>query len=222
MNAKKHPFYLKLIYEKNVGGKNMPFIPVEKMKQLREAAKNGDERARKILQAQLKKEDYTSDLDAYFAPAPATTKVIQNGANPGSVTEAKATQGTGNAKLDQFLLDNGVSEGDPEYEDAINDYYNEFPEERPAEEPKSAPEQTPEQAAKMESAAQDLGKLLLNVIQECDKEMLEIMQDDSIDGNAKKGAMVSLQEIKQSMIDNMEKIAKVKKSFEEKQEPDIM
>ena len=120
----------------------MPFIPVDKMKQLREAAKNGDERARKILQAQLKKEDYTSDLDAYFAPAPAATKVIENGANPGSATEAKATQGTGNAKLDQFLLDNGVSEGDPEYEDAINDYYNEFPEERPAEEPKSAPEQT--------------------------------------------------------------------------------
>ena len=198
----------------------MPFIEIEKMKKLREAAKNGDERAKKILQAQLKKEDYTSDLDAFFAPAPAATKVVNNYGNPGSANEAKATKGTGNAKLDQFLLDNGVSEGDPEYEDAVNDYYNEFPDEMPEDwgKPKPAAEPAPEQEAKMEDAAKGLGKMLLDVISECDKEMLEIMQDDSIDGNAKKGAMVSLQEIKQSMIDNMEKIAKVKKGFEPKQE----
>lgn len=206
----------------------MPFIPVDQMKKLREAAKNGDERAKKILQAQLNKQDYASDLEAFFAPAPETTitatKVISNGGNPGSVQEAKATNGTGNPRLDAFLADNGIAEGDEDYQDALNDYYNEFPEDMPEGWGKSkpAPEQSPEQAQKMESAAQDLGKLILNVIQECDKEMLEIMQDDSIDGNAKKGAMVSLQEIKQSMIDNMEKIAKVKKSFEEKTEPDIM
>lgn len=200
----------------------MPFIPIDQMRKLREAAKNGDERAKKILQAQLKKEDYTSDLDAFFAPAPAKTQVINNYGNPGSANEAKATKGTGNAKLDQFLLDNGVSEGDPEYEDAINDYYNEFPDEMPEDYGKSKPTPAPEQEAKMEDAAKDLGKLLLDVIAECDKEMLEIMQDDAIDGNAKKGAMVSLQEIKQSMIDNMEKIAKVKKGFEQKLESDIM
>lgn len=196
----------------------MPFIPIDQMKRLREAAKSGDERAKKILQAQLKKEDYTSDLEAYFAPTP-ETKVIQNG-NPGSATEAKATQGTRNPRLDAFLADNGIMEGDPDYEDAVNDYYNEFPEDMPEDygQKKPEPEANPVQEAKMESAAQDLGKLLLDVIQECDKEMLEIMQDDSIDGNAKKGAMVSLQEIKQNMIDNMEKIAKVKKGFEPKQE----
>ena len=180
---------------------------------MREAAKGGDERAKKILQAQLKNEDYSADLDSYFNPAP--TKVINNdypSGNPGSVTEAKATKGTGNARLDAFLEDNGIYEGDPDYEDALNDYYNEFPEDRPAEEPKQ--EQEPEQVVEMQEAAKGLGKLLLDVISECDKEMLEIMQDEAIDGNAKKGAMVSLQEIKQSMIDNMEKISKVKKSFE--------
>jgi len=198
----------------------MPFIEIEKMKKLREAAKNGDERAKKILQAQLKKEDYTSDLDAFFAPHP-ETKVVQNG-NPGSATEAKATKGTGNPRLDAFLADNGIMEGDPDYEDAVNDYYNEFPEDMPEdygqEKSESEPEANPVQEAKMEEAAQDLGKMLLDAIQECDKEMLEIMQDDSIDGNAKKGAMVSLQEIKQNMIDNMEKIAKVKKGFDKKEE----
>ena len=205
----------------------MPFIEIEKMKKLREAAKNGDERAIKILHAQLNKEDYASDLDAFFAPKQPETKIVENKVegNPGSATEAKATKGTGNARLDAFLADNGIMEGDPDYDDAVNDYYNEFPEDMPegyGQEPKPEPESNPIQEAKMESAAKDLGKLLLDVISECDKEMLEIMQDNSIDSNAKKGALASLQEIKQNMIDNMEKIAKVKKGFEPKQESAII
>lgn len=195
----------------------MGFIPVEKMSRLREAAKNGDARAKAILKAQLDGTDYASDLDAYFKPAPAT-KVINNyGGNPGSAAEGKATKGTGNARLDAFLADNGVQEGDEDYEDAINDYYNEFPEDMPEdwgkEKPKEEPASNPEQEAKMEDAARDLGKLLIDVISECDKEMLEIMQDDSIDDNAKKGAMTSLQEIKQNMLDNIDKVRKIKKSF---------
>ena len=42
------------------------FIPVDKMKKLREAAKNGDGRAKAILQAHLNGTDYAADLDAYF------------------------------------------------------------------------------------------------------------------------------------------------------------
>ena len=142
------------------------------------------------------------------------------------MTEAKATQGTGNPRLDAFLADNGICEGDPDYEDALNDYYNEFPEDMPEgygqEKPKLDTNPVPvsdlKSDLKMDEAAKGLGKLLLDVISECDKEMLEIMQNDQMDANAKKGAMVSIQEIKQSMIDNMEKIAKVKKAFEPKEE----
>ena len=200
----------------------MGFIPVDQMKKLREAAKNGDARAKAILKAQLDGTDYAFDLEAYFKPAPAT-KVINNyGGNPGSATEAKATQGTGNPRLDEFLEGNGIHEGDPDYEDALNDYYNEFPEDMPTDWGKPKEEKAeharvdlpnPEQEAKMEDAARDLGKLLIDVISECDKEMLEIMQDDNIDDNAKKGAMTSLQEIKQNMLDNIDKVRKVKKSF---------
>ena len=204
----------------------MGFIPVDQMKKLREAAKNGDERAKAILRAQLNGTDYASDLELYFKPVEEPKP--QPSGNPGSAAEAKATQGTGNARLDAFLADNGVKQGDPEYEDALNDYYNEFPEEMPEDWGKAknkgqafgeqgdmvgGPAQSPEQEAKMEDAARDLGKLLINVISECDKEMLEIMQDESIDDNAKKGAMTSLQEIKQNMLDNIDKVRKIKKSF---------
>ena len=194
------------------------FIPVDQMKKLREAAKNGDGRAKAILQAQLNGTDYAADLDAYFKP------IEEPAGNPGSVTETKATEGTGNARLDAFLADNQVKKGDPDYEDALNDYYNEFPEDMPEDwgKPKSeenpVSETNPEQEAKMEEAAKDLGKMLIDVISECDKEMLEIMQDDNIDDNAKKGAMTSLQEIKQNMLDNIDKIRKIKKSFEKNEE----
>lgn len=194
----------------------MPFIPVDQMKKLREAAKNGDARAKAILQAQLGGQDYAADLDAYFQPAP-ETKIVNNAGNPGSVSEAKATKSTGNAKLDAFLADNGVHEGDPDYEDAVNDYYNEFPNEMPEDygqpkaEPESAP--SPEEETKMDEAARDIGKMLIDIIHACNDEMLEINQDESIDDNAKKGAIVSLQEISQNMMDNLDKIRKIKKSF---------
>ena len=194
----------------------MPFIPVDQMKKLREAAKNGDARAKAILQAQLGGQDYAADLDAYFKPA-SETKIINNAGNPGSVSETKATKSTGNAKLDAFLADNGVHEGDPDYEDAVNDYYNEFPNEMPEDygqpkaEPESAP--SPEEETKMDEAARDIGKMLIDIIHACNDEMLEINQDESIDDNAKKGAIVSLQEISQNMMDNLDKIRKIKKSF---------
>lgn len=44
------------------------YIPCEQMKKLREAAKNGDEMARKILMAQLNDEDFSKDLETYFKP----------------------------------------------------------------------------------------------------------------------------------------------------------
>ena len=206
----------------------MGFIPIEQMNKLREAAKGGDQRAKDILSKYLNRGDYAADLDAYFkpvenpTPSSAPTKVVEEQGNPGSAVEAKATKGTGNAKLDQFLFDNGISEGDPDYDDAVEDYYNEFPDERPEptageevdeEADEEAEEEVPEEA---KEAAKDLGQMLYDVIAECDKKMLEIMQSSNVDENAKKGAIISLQEIKQNTMDNIEKIKKVQKSFDKK------
>ena len=175
----------------------MPFIPIDKMKQLREAAKNGDERAKKILRAQLEKKDYASDLDSYFA-APAMPEQAQ-----ASLQIPTQTKSTGNPKLDAFLADNGVLEGSPDYEDAVNDYYNEFPEERPAQEPglEAAPEVQEEV-----DMTRDMAQGIIDLISKCDQTSLTIMQNETLDDTAKKGAMVSLQEIKQSLFDSAEKL----------------
>jgi len=47
----------------------MRYIPHDKMAKLREAARNGDEMAKKILHAQLNpEEDFSQDLESFFAP----------------------------------------------------------------------------------------------------------------------------------------------------------
>jgi len=195
----------------------MPFIPVEQLKQLREAAKNGDTRAKKILSSYMNKEDYSADFDAYFTPQTQPQEMEEG--NPGSVQEAVATKGTGNAKLDQFLADNGVKEGDSDYEDALNDYYNEFPNERPAEMLHSAPEQEAQpEAQEGLDLTQEIGQGIIDLISKCDKTLLEVMQSEEIDDTSKKGAMTSLQEIKQSLFDSAEKIKKIKSSFHKEEE----
>ena len=51
------------------------FIPIDKMRKLREAARNGDEGAKRILRMQLDgTSDFSSDLDTYFSPKPETDK----------------------------------------------------------------------------------------------------------------------------------------------------
>lgn len=198
----------------------MAFIPVDKMTKLREAAKGGDERARKILRMQLEGKDYNSDLDSFFA-APAEPAPEPIG-NPGSVQEAKATKGTGNEKLDKFLADNGVKEGDSDYDDAVNDYYNEFPNERPADKPENGDELNPDDfpdpdLSEEVDLTKDMAQGIIDLIGKCDQTMLLVMQNDTIDGTTQKGAMTTLQEIKQSLFDSAEKIKKIKESFDKKE-----
>ena len=206
----------------------MPFIPIDKMKQLREAAKNGDERAKKILRAQLDGKDYGADLDSYFAPkqAPQTTQgsFSMPAKEPGEMPKGV---GTGNPQLDEWLRSNGIHETDEDYEDALNEYYMEYPEQRPAEEEKEdripgLPQQMSglkayqdEQAASEEVAdTKQIAKSIIDAISSCDKASLSIMQNENLDATVRKGAMATLQEVKQALLDSAEKLTKIKSSLE--------
>ena len=209
----------------------MRFIPVDQIKQLREAAKNGDDRAKKILRAQLEGKDFGSELEAFFAqpgignmPMEEIGQKVSAIAMPGPVQENK---GTGNPKLDKFLADNGVKEGDADYDDAVNDYYNEFPNERPATE--SAPQsdeqdivgidtETPADVEEEVDLTRDIASSIISAIQKCDETLLAIMQNEEIEDTSRKGAMTTLQEVKQSLFDSAEKIKKIKKSLTKEEE----
>lgn len=99
----------------------MAYIPFEKMKTLREAAKSGDERARKIIIMQMNGEDFGSLLDQYFEVPNKTEEVVNKG------THSDTTE---DSKLNKFLEYNGVKKGDMDYDSTVEAYYKEFPKER--------------------------------------------------------------------------------------------
>ena len=96
----------------------MAYIPFEKMKTLREAAKSGDERARKIIIMQMNGEDFGSLLDQYF------TKQEESNKNEDHSDTNE------DSKLNKFLEYNGVKKGDMDYDSTVEAYYKEFPKER--------------------------------------------------------------------------------------------
>lgn len=99
----------------------MAYIPFEKMKSLREAAKSGDERARKIIIMQMNGEDFGSLLDQYFEVPNKTEEAVNKG------TYSDTTE---DSKLNKFLEYNGVKKGDMDYDSTVEAYYKEFPKER--------------------------------------------------------------------------------------------
>lgn len=96
----------------------MAYIPFEKMKALREAAKSGDERAKKIIIMQMNGEDFGSLLDQYFTKPEESNKVEDH------------SDTTEDSKLNKFLEYNGVKKGDMDYDSTVEAYYKEFPKER--------------------------------------------------------------------------------------------
>lgn len=194
----------------------MSFIPMNQMKILREAAKNGDERAKKIIQEHFQKKDYSADLEDYFKPvqetapeAPKESIPDMPATNPGTMPEHV---GTGNPKLDEFLRGNGIKEGDEDYEDAINDYYMEFPNERPKDSPVSNVLETAT-ASEAEDLTKDIAQKIIETIKSCDQFSVSLMESDNVDGTTMKGAMTSIGEIKTLLFDCADKVKKIKQSL---------
>lgn len=193
----------------------MGFIPIDKMQALREAAKNGDERAKKIIKCHLMKEDYSKDLDDYFRPSVDKIEEKETISEPviNSASENKGLDFVENSKLRQFLLANGITEKGEEYDNAVSDYYNEFPKEREEAEEK-VPSYEPDPEVDYTSG---ISLSVMNAIEESDKLLKTIYQNDEISETAKKGSMVLLQEIKQNLFDIGDKIKKIKHSVIEKE-----
>lgn len=106
----------------------MSFIPIDKMKSLREAARNGDQRARTILTTQMNGEDFSELLEEYFAsPKPVESKTPAEESKPSADYPEIA-----DSKLLKFLQYNGVKPGDEDYESTVEAYYQEFPKARPS------------------------------------------------------------------------------------------
>ena len=134
----------------------MGFIPIDQMKQLREAARQGDQRAIRILKAQMDGKDYSGLLGEYFnkpstpnKPAPTQTVSSQpamgnpaqsNGIPMPEQANFDPYKDIKDPKLRKFLEYNDVKPGDAEYETTVEAYYKEFPKARPMAESKPSEE----------------------------------------------------------------------------------
>ena len=100
----------------------MAFIPVDKMKTLREASRSGDERAKKIILMQLSgKEDFGPLLDEYFQPKPETVAstdvaVEQKATDPVSKATEKETP------FEMYLRENEITLDDNNRDNVIREF----------------------------------------------------------------------------------------------------
>lgn len=122
------------------------FIEKEKFDALREAARNGDEKAAAILDSfRNDKGDATSLMEEYFAPAESNPEIeVQAGQEAKPEVEENRD---GMSKLERYLADNEVKEGDDNYDEYVSEFYDMFPEEKK--------ESTPEESATAESEGEE-------------------------------------------------------------------
>lgn len=174
------------------------FIPIDKMTKLREAAKSGDVRTQKILKAQLSDSDFSADLDEYFKPQP----------KPEPVQESKSLEPT---KLELFLRDNQIKEGDPEYASFVEDFYKEFPNER-------REHHHEEECCEEKTIFDKLMDEELDAIRSYGDAILEVMRCEEYTDNEKKGIIAKLTEIKNDEAEHYEELARLKKDTIKKDE----
>ena len=162
----------------------MKFIPIDKMKKLRESAKSGDERAKHILAMQLKgDEDFSELLEEYFAPA---KPEIANAEAAEPVVEEHKD------KLHEFLEQNGVKEGDEDYDEVVKMFYAETGGEKPA-------MVEPEEECVECICKDELDKLRkeeLDAIDSYSKKITIIMSSDELNDNQKRKIVARLKEIR--------------------------
>lgn len=178
------------------------FIPIDKMSKLREASKNGDANAIKILDLQMSGGDFGELLDNYFQPKPV-------------VEEQKSLPEKGEqSKLEQFLAFNNVTKDSPEYESFVEDFYNEFPNEKPEAE-----------ANTQEVVHIGEDHFLLPLIQEEIKAIndynaaiMKVMEMDELGEAAKRGLIADLEEIKHDEMEHLEKLKRMKNGLDKKEE----
>lgn len=215
------------------------YIPFDKMKKLREASKTGDERAKKILLMQMNDEDFSHDMDDYFAPRQPEAEAPQpKQADAPAPEQTDDYAGIKDERLAKFLKANGVKEGDPEYEDALNDYYAEFPDAKresdanlPNEEDDGASiygdgdEQIPDDDAPAPAAAETHEKDCVDTLIDDEYEAVDgynkaISEISRMDiGDAvKRGVIADLEGIRKDEYDHIEILKRIKTSIEKKEE----
>lgn len=168
------------------------FIPIDKLSKLREAAKNGDVSARKILDMQMGGEDFGSLLDEYFQQKPVQEAPVKGNLETQSLPKGKSN-------LEKFLEFNNVTKDSPDYESFVEDFYREFPNEKPDAKPEMVEnpvEQIEDDKDGFDSIIRDLIKDETDAIDEYSKAITKLMNNEHLDEIQKRRVIARLKEIR--------------------------
>lgn len=182
------------------------FIPVEKIRKLREAARSGDARAKKILDMQLGgEEDFSSLLEEYFAPA--KPEPVEK-AQPLETSSAELAK---KSKLQEFLEYNDIKDDSPEYDEYVEMFYQENPNELREDKPHH--EEGEECPCKEE--INKLKKEELDAINSYSKAIALFMENDEMDDNKKRRVIARLKEIRADEEEHFKELGELLSTFDE-------
>ena len=190
----------------------MKFIPIDKMSKLREAAKNGDVNARKILDMQMSGGDFGVLLDEFFQPKPELNMKEQT-LETKSMPQKKS-------KLDEFLEFNNVTKDSPDYESFVEDFYREFPNERPGM-VENPVEQIEDDKDGFDSIIRDLMKDETDAIEEYSKAITKIMNSEELDEIKKRRVIARFKEIRGDEEQHFAQLGELLKKDEPKGEEEL-
>jgi len=209
------------------------FIPVDKLKQLREASRNGDSKAKSILRAQIDNpSNFSAMLEEYFAPTPET--VIETVSEEGVEMPFYRDEEEGhhkNKRLMKFLHDNGVeNEGHPDYKEMVEEFYHEFPNEEKEEcditEKLADPEHVTTEGHECEcfSLVDKLKELEADeneAINGYDSAIMLVSNDPEMNNDEKTVLISVLQKIKNDELEHISILLEKLKKYEKKEKNDI-
>lgn len=190
----------------------MAFIDGKKYRQLVEAMNNGDEKAKAILIAQYNgKDDEVNNLLGEYFSVPETPQNEPEMAQPEPEPVAPEKKPiTYQEKMQKFLNDNGIHEGDEEYDLYVEEYKKENPETDECE------------TVACESLDEKIQMLVddeIEAVKGYDDAIVMVASGDYTDSE-RKGIMAIFEEIKNDELEHIEKLKRLKNKNKDKQ-PDI-
>lgn len=149
------------------------FIAKDKFDKLREAMRNGDEKAAAILQSFRSDDGNCSSLmEEYFKPE---SEVETENVPEVSTPEVEVNGAPEMSRLEKYLADNEVKEGDDNYDEYVSEFYEMFPNEKPHEENS---EVVPEEVEEKEDLITPLVDDEIEAIEEYQKFLNELLPSD--------------------------------------------
>ncbi len=181
------------------------FIEFSKIKQLREAAKNGDMAARKILDMQMNGEDFGTSLEDYF-----NKPKVEVG-----TTTTTSSLPKEKSNLEKFLEFNNITKDSPDYESFVEDFYKEFPNEKPQENTCS---NTGMLVTEEDCFITPLIREEIKAINDYNEAIMKVMEMDELGDAAKRGLIAKLEEIKRDEMEHLEELKRMKIGLDKKEE----